>query len=85
MGLVVDPVCGMEFAERDAAARAVFQNQTYYFCHPVCKRIFDAEPTYFVESQNVQRARPSAADEDPTASSRNLKPDCEWLDSTRAT
>ncbi|MDE3087845.1 MAG: YHS domain-containing protein [Chloroflexota bacterium] len=58
MARVVDPVCGMEFSERDAAAWSVYQNRIYYFCHPVCKKIFDADPTPFVDDANPEVLKP---------------------------
>ncbi len=52
MARVIDPVCGMEFEERAAVARSVYLNRTFYFCHPVCKKIFDVNPARFVYSAN---------------------------------
>ncbi len=60
MALVVDPVCEMEFSERDAAAWSVYQNRIYYFCHPVCKKIFDADPTQFVDDENPKVLKPES-------------------------
>ncbi len=37
-----DPVCGMMVDEKRAAATAVYQGKTYYFCALMCKRAFDA-------------------------------------------
>jgi YHS domain-containing protein len=37
-----DPVCGMMVDEKRAAATAVYQGTTYYFCGQSCKRAFDA-------------------------------------------
>jgi YHS domain-containing protein len=61
MALVVDPVCEMEFLDRDAAAWSVYQNCTYYFCHPVCKKIFDADQTLFIDTGNLQPLKPKFA------------------------
>lgn len=48
MARVVDPVCGMEFDENVAADKSEWLTRTFYFCHPTCKKIFDAKPGRFV-------------------------------------
>ena len=40
----IDPVCGMTVDEQKAAATAVYNGTTYYFCAPGCKRTFEADP-----------------------------------------
>jgi YHS domain-containing protein len=52
MARVVDPVCGMEFEENVAADKSEWLNRTFYFCHPICKQIFDAKPWYFALTRN---------------------------------
>jgi len=42
--MVKDPVCGMQVDPQKAADKTVFHDQTYYFCSPVCKSMFDREP-----------------------------------------
>ncbi len=37
----IDPVCGMMVDEKRAAATAVYQGMTYYFCAQACKRAFE--------------------------------------------
>ena len=39
-----DPVCGMMVDEKRAAATAVHQGTTYYFCAQMCKRAFEQSP-----------------------------------------
>ena len=39
-----DPVCGMMVDEKRAAATAVYQGTTYYFCAQMCKRAFEQTP-----------------------------------------
>jgi len=41
---VPDPVCGMKVDTEKAAAQSEYQGDTFYFCHPGCKRKFDADP-----------------------------------------
>jgi YHS domain-containing protein len=45
-----DPVCGMDVDERTAAATAVYQGTTYYFCAPGCKKAFEKEPEKYVQA-----------------------------------
>lgn len=45
-----DPVCGMEVSEKNAAATAVYQGRTYYFCSPACKRSFEKDPVKYVSA-----------------------------------
>jgi Cu+-exporting ATPase len=45
---VRDVVCGMMIRPETAAASSVHQGQTYYFCAPVCKQRFDAEPARYL-------------------------------------
>ncbi len=42
-----DPVCGMVVDEKRAAATAVYQGMTYYFCALMCKRAFEQTPERF--------------------------------------
>jgi len=43
-----DPVCGMEVDEKKAAATAVYQGTTYYFCAAACKATFEKTPEKFI-------------------------------------
>jgi Cu+-exporting ATPase len=42
--MVIDPVCGIDFEELEAAASAEFEGSTYYFCSDVCRDEFEANP-----------------------------------------
>lgn len=44
-----DPVCGMNVDEAKAAATAVYQGKTYYFCNPGCKTRFEKEPEKYAK------------------------------------
>jgi len=48
--MAIDPVCGMEVDEKQAAATAEYQGKTYYFCAPGCKKAFEKEPEKYVRS-----------------------------------
>ncbi|MGH7410352.1 MAG: YHS domain-containing protein [Candidatus Methylomirabilis sp.] len=43
-----DPVCGMMVDEKRAAATAVSQGATYYFCALMCTRAFEQTPERFI-------------------------------------
>jgi P-type Cu+ transporter len=48
---VKDPVCGMNIEAEGASATSEFQGETYYFCSPVCKKKFDANPAQFAAAE----------------------------------
>jgi YHS domain-containing protein len=49
-----DPVCGMEVNEKQAAAKAQYGGQTYYFCCPDCKAAFEKEPAKYAAKPSGQ-------------------------------
>lgn len=49
----IDPVCGMELHEPDAAGTSVFEGKTYYFCSPDCKEEFDEEPELYLHDREA--------------------------------
>ncbi len=59
----VDPVCGMTVDPASAAGRSEYEGATYYFCSPMCKQKFDADPQRFTSSEvSSHRHHPVAAD-----------------------
>ena len=44
-----DPVCGMQVDKERAAATSVYKGNTYYFCNPRCKALFDKDPEKLLE------------------------------------
>ncbi len=46
-----DPVCGMEVEEKKAAATAVYQSRTYFFCAPGCKTTFVKTPEKYAAAE----------------------------------
>ena len=81
MELVVDPVCGMEFAQQAAAASSTYRTRVYYFCHPVCQKIFDADPTRFVEDEEAEASGATALNSQEGKNRKIVKSDCEWISS----
>ncbi len=49
---VKDPVCGMAIDTESAAGMVEYEGETFYFCSPVCKEKFEADPAQFVSSAN---------------------------------
>ena len=57
----IDPVCGMQVAPSKAAASAVHDGQTFYFCSKGCEAKFKANPQkYLVPKKVPQEQRPQA-------------------------
>ena len=46
-GNAIDPVCGMTVAPATAKA-SVHGGRTYYFCSPLCREKFEAEPAKYL-------------------------------------
>jgi Cu+-exporting ATPase len=48
IAMAKDPVCGMAVDEKKAAATAVHQGKTYYFCAVACKEKFMKNPQQYL-------------------------------------
>ena len=48
--MVTDPVCRMQIDETKAAGKSDYKGKTYYFCAPICKKKFDADPEQYVKN-----------------------------------
>jgi nitroreductase/YHS domain-containing protein len=46
----IDPVCGMEVEEAEAAATSTYRGRTIYFCALGCKSAFDLDPERYMSS-----------------------------------
>ena len=46
--MAIDPVCGMTVDEKTAKHVSVYKDETYYFCAPGCKFMFEEEPEVYV-------------------------------------
>jgi YHS domain-containing protein len=55
-GTTIDPVCGMHVEPEQAAAESEYQGQIYYFCCADCKRLFDDDPTNYVNERTAEHA-----------------------------
>ncbi len=47
--MATDPVCGMKVDEKQAAAKVIYEDKTYYFCSESCHKTFTAEPAKYVK------------------------------------
>lgn len=46
-----DPVCEMKVNPQNPPAKTVYQDRTYYFCSELCKRLFEREPTKYIQAE----------------------------------
>jgi YHS domain-containing protein len=44
MTLPIDPVCGMEIVDQNAAPQSIYEGDARYFCGEGCKTKFDESP-----------------------------------------
>ena len=44
-----DPVCGMMVDPKTAEYKSTYQDKTYYFCSPGCKKDFDKDPERYLQ------------------------------------
>ena len=49
--MAMDPVCGMEVDEEEAATTSEYKGKTYYFCAYHCKTVFDENPEEYLEGE----------------------------------
>ena len=48
--MAIDPVCGMQVDEENAAGTSEYKGKRYYFCAEGCKVAFDKDPEKYVEA-----------------------------------
>src|SRR5439155_9610419 len=46
--IAIDPVCGMEVEIASARHSSSFEGDSFYFCCPACKRLFDKNPQEYL-------------------------------------
>ncbi len=65
----IDPVCGMEVSEENAAAKVQHGGETYYFCNISCKNKFEENPEQYLGSDEngEDESRPIPAPEEEHA------------------
>jgi Cu+-exporting ATPase len=54
----IDPVCGMSVDPHTAAASAVYEGQTYYFCCTHCRERFQADPVRYLSGVQAPQGVP---------------------------
>jgi Cu+-exporting ATPase len=58
-----DAVCGAAVSRDTVAGQSRFQGKTYFFCSPLCKERFDADPQNY-RLRRLSDRRPSPAGDD---------------------
>ena len=53
---VLDPVCGMTIDPAHAAGQAEYRGTTYYFCNPLCRERFEADPERYLDPAHASVA-----------------------------
>lgn len=48
LGMIEDPVCGMQINIDTAPAQSVVDDEIYYFCSQGCKEAFDKNPALYL-------------------------------------
>lgn len=48
LGMVEDPVCGMQINMDTAPAQTEYNGEIYYFCSQGCKAAFDENPEQYL-------------------------------------
>jgi len=48
LGMIEDPVCGMQINIDTAPAQTVVDGEIYYFCSQGCKEAFDRNPARYL-------------------------------------
>lgn len=51
-----DPICTMAIGPSPAAGASEYNGQTYYFCSPSCKKVFDKASAKFLGEANKQES-----------------------------
>ncbi len=58
--MAIDPVCGMQVSEENAAASEEYMGKTYHFCSQYCRDEFVQDPDAYVggmsEDEDVEAA-----------------------------
>ena len=69
-----DPVCGMDVEPADAAGgHAEYRGTTYWFCNPVCREKFVADPSRYLEP------RPAKDTADSRPYTCPMHPEVRWV------
>ena len=59
---VIDPVCGMTVDPAHAAGHFEYRGTTYYFCNPMCRERFQADPERYLQPSHADTAAMPADD-----------------------
>lgn len=54
-----DPVCGMELSQTTAVEEMAYHGRIYYFCAPICRDKFAADPERYTDTRSRREERES--------------------------
>ena len=52
LGMIEDPVCGMQINIDTAPAKTELDGEIYYFCSEACKEAFERNPNKYLYPEN---------------------------------
>ncbi|MCE2462711.1 MAG: YHS domain-containing protein [Dehalococcoidia bacterium] len=53
--MAIDPVCDMEVdVQNPPGGKTEYKGETYYFCAPGCKRVFERDPEKYLSGQGQE-------------------------------
>jgi YHS domain-containing protein len=55
LGMVEDPVCGMQITIETAPAQTEYNGEIYYFCSKGCQEAFEVNPEQFLFPEEDQK------------------------------
>lgn len=57
MNLERDPVCGHALRRTEIKESSVYKGSRYYFCCPICKKMFDENPFIYADKEEKEKAK----------------------------
>jgi len=78
--MTIDPVCGMEVDEEQAAAQYEYKGKTYYFCAVGCKDKFVQNPEQYVKKRRRDNSKHSLKVRREDGDEKNIAMDIGWYD-----
>ncbi len=49
-----DPVCGQVIKLTEIKDSSVYKSSRYYFCCPICKKMFDEKPEAYADKEEIE-------------------------------
>jgi Cu+-exporting ATPase len=54
--MALDPVCGMEVDEEEAAGHTEYDGKDYYFCSISCEQKFEEDPGQYIGKEDIDES-----------------------------